>query len=103
MGFGGVGDGELALTAESESTGGEERHGLINGFGCAVGCWCRERNAQIGCVFIGEGHHPSRTPGEGDGIGEFALSGGVQYGVHRWAVLAYPVGEARSEERRVGK
>ena len=73
MGLGGVGHGELALATEPEGTRGEERHGLIDGFGCAVRCWRRERNVEIGCVLIGKDHHPGRTSGEGNGILELAL------------------------------
>jgi hypothetical protein len=73
MGLGGCGHGELALATESKGARGRKRHGLIDRFGCAVRCGQRERNAEISCVLIGEGHHPCGTPGEGDGIGELPL------------------------------
>ena len=94
MGLGGVAHRKVALAAQPERTRGEERHSLVDGFGCSVRRSDRERNTEIGGVLIGKGHHPFWTSGQGDGVLELALPGSVQDGVHRRADVAYPMGQA---------
>ncbi len=85
MGLCGLGHGKPALAAEPQGTGGEERHGLIKCFGCPVRRRCRERNAEVGCVLIGEGQNPGPICDEGDVLLEGTLAGRVEHCVDRRA------------------
>jgi|HubBroStandDraft_1064217.scaffolds.fasta_scaffold2297504_1 hypothetical protein len=48
MGLCGLDHGEVALAAKPLDTGCEERHGLIERFGCSVLCRDRKGYAQFG-------------------------------------------------------
>ena len=94
MRFSGLLHGKVSLSPDSESASGEERHGLIQGFGCTVGRTHREGDSQVSRVLIGERHHPCWASSKRDGIGQPPFSGRVRHGVDRLDDPADPVGQA---------
>lgn len=63
MRFGGLLHGNLPLSPDSQFARGEERHCLIQGFGCTVGRTHRECDSQVSRMRIGERHHRLGQPG----------------------------------------
>ena len=86
--------GKLPLSPDSEVASCEERHGLIQGFRCAVGRTHREGDSQVSRARIGERHHSGWSSSEHDGIGQPPFSGCIRHGVYRRDDLADPVNAA---------